>query len=312
MRPSCTIRTGATFPCFAPDPPYRNDDRAIEYYAEPDEGHGRVRHQAHGQDTRHGAAQGGRRGNQPRATSCGWSTTRSGARYPLRTATFFRCPCSSRSTRSTPAIREEALVPGHGGRRRAAGPGEQAGGAGTEDPRLLVRHPAVLLREIVSWLEQEWKAVIAMDMVSYCPYELVDTSSEDSIFRGLAKRAFQDGPMVHQGRGLADNVVHDITRIVKDYSIDCVIFPGHMGHKDMAASASLMREVCRDFEVPFPAHRTGRRGPALHHAWRRSRTGSPSSSPRWCFEPSEVRREKPGEPRRQARHAPACRARSEA
>ena len=57
--------------------------------------------------------------------------------------------------------------------------------------------------------------------------------------------------MIHQGRGLADNVVHDITRVVKDYKIDCVIFPGHMGHKDMAASASLMREVCRDLQVPF-------------------------------------------------------------
>jgi benzoyl-CoA reductase subunit B len=38
---------------------------------------------------------------------------------------------------------------------------------------------------------------------------------------------------------------------VKDYAIDCVIFPGHMGHKDMAASASIMREVCRDLGVPF-------------------------------------------------------------
>lgn len=105
--------------------------------------------------------------------------------------------------------------------------------------------------EIVSWLEQEWKAVIAMDMVSYCPYEQVDTSSEDAIFRGLAKRAFQHGPMIHQGRGTADNTIQDITRIVKDYKIDCVIFPGHMGHKEMSASTSLMREVCRDLQVPF-------------------------------------------------------------
>jgi benzoyl-CoA reductase/2-hydroxyglutaryl-CoA dehydratase subunit BcrC/BadD/HgdB len=105
--------------------------------------------------------------------------------------------------------------------------------------------------EIVPWLEQEWGGVIAMDMVSYCPYEVVDTSTEDALFRGLAKRAFQDPPMIHQGRGLADNVVHDIRRIVKDYQIDCVVFPGHMGHKDMAASASLMRETCRELEVPF-------------------------------------------------------------
>ena len=90
-----------------------------------------------------------------------------------------------------------------------------------------------------------------MDMVSYCPYELVDTSTEDTLFRGLAKRAFQDPPMIHQGRGVADNVVHDIRRIVKDYQIDCVVFPGHMGHKDMAASTSLMRETCRELDVPF-------------------------------------------------------------
>ena len=90
-----------------------------------------------------------------------------------------------------------------------------------------------------------------MDMVSYCPYELVDTSTEDTLFRGLAKRAFQDPPMIHQGRGLADNVVHDIRRIVKDYQIDCVVFPGHMGHKEMAASTSLMRETCRELDVPF-------------------------------------------------------------
>ena len=57
--------------------------------------------------------------------------------------------------------------------------------------------------------------------------------------------------MIHQARGVADNVVHDITTIVRDYSIDCVIFPGHMGHKDMAASASLMRQVCAELGVPF-------------------------------------------------------------
>ena len=104
--------------------------------------------------------------------------------------------------------------------------------------------------ELVPWLEQECGAVVAMDMVSFCPYELVDTSTEDTLFRGLAKRALLHGPMIHQAHGLVDNVVHDITRIVRDYEIDCVILPGHMGHKDMAASASIARETCRDLGVP--------------------------------------------------------------
>ena len=93
--------------------------------------------------------------------------------------------------------------------------------------------------------------MIAMDMVSYCPHELVDTSTEDAMFRGLAKRALQHGPMIHQARGLVDNVIADIRRIVRDYKIDCVIFPGHMGHKDMAATASIARETCRELGVPF-------------------------------------------------------------
>ena len=38
---------------------------------------------------------------------------------------------------------------------------------------------------------------------------------------------------------------------MKDYKIDCVIWPGHMGHKDGSASIGMMREVCRDLEVPF-------------------------------------------------------------
>jgi benzoyl-CoA reductase subunit B len=105
--------------------------------------------------------------------------------------------------------------------------------------------------ELAPWLEQEWGAIIAMDMVSYCPYELVDTSTEDAMFRGLAKRALQHGPMVHQARGLADNVLADMRRIVTDYKIDCVIFPGHMGHKDMAATASLACETCRELGIPY-------------------------------------------------------------
>ncbi len=105
--------------------------------------------------------------------------------------------------------------------------------------------------ELVPWLEQEWGAVIVMDMVSYCPYDLIDTSSEDTMFLGLARRALNHSPMIHQARGLAENVIEDITRIVRDYQIDCVIFPGHMGHKDMAATTSLARDACRELGVPF-------------------------------------------------------------
>jgi hypothetical protein len=105
--------------------------------------------------------------------------------------------------------------------------------------------------EILPWLEQEFGAVMAMDMFGNFPYTLIDTSNEDEMFRGLAKRNMCDTPMVRQARGVADNFADDIVRIVKDFTIDTVIWPGHMGHKDGSASAGIMREICRDLGVQF-------------------------------------------------------------
>jgi benzoyl-CoA reductase subunit B len=102
-----------------------------------------------------------------------------------------------------------------------------------------------------SWLEKEWGAVIVMDMFTYNPYTLIDTTSEETMLRGLAKRGLYDVPMVRQERGTTDVITQDITKIVKDYKIDCVVWPSHMGHKAGAGGIGLMREICRDLEVPF-------------------------------------------------------------
>ena len=90
-----------------------------------------------------------------------------------------------------------------------------------------------------------------MDMFGNYPYTLIDTSSEDKIWKGLAKRNLIDAPMIRQARGTAENFSNDIRRIVKDYKIDCVIWPGHMGHKDGSAAGGIMRETCRELGVPF-------------------------------------------------------------
>jgi benzoyl-CoA reductase/2-hydroxyglutaryl-CoA dehydratase subunit BcrC/BadD/HgdB len=105
--------------------------------------------------------------------------------------------------------------------------------------------------EFLPWLEQEWGAVMVMDMFGNDPYTMIDTSSEEEMWRGLAKRSLLDAPMIRQARGVADNFIGDIIRIVKDYKIDVVIWPGHMGHKDGSATVGIMRETCRDLKVPF-------------------------------------------------------------
>jgi benzoyl-CoA reductase/2-hydroxyglutaryl-CoA dehydratase subunit BcrC/BadD/HgdB len=111
-------------------------------------------------------------------------------------------------------------------------------------------HP-VWFDELTPWLEQEWGALVVQSMWLNYPYTLIDTSSEETIWRGLAKRNLLDTPMIRQARGTTEGFIRDIERLVRDFSIDCVIWPGHMGHKDSAASISVMREKCRELDVPF-------------------------------------------------------------
>ncbi len=105
--------------------------------------------------------------------------------------------------------------------------------------------------EVTEWLKEEWGVCIVMDMTGYAPYTLIDTSSEESMLKGLAKRNLCDVPMVRQAQSTAENFANDIIRVVRDYKIDCVVWPAHMGHKDGAASVGIMRETCRELRVPF-------------------------------------------------------------
>ena len=105
--------------------------------------------------------------------------------------------------------------------------------------------------DLFPWLEQEYGAVVVMDMFGYTPYTLIDTTSEETMLKGLGKRALCDAPMMRQARGVADNWIGDIRHVVKDYNINCVVWPGHMGHKDGSANIGMMREECRDLGVPF-------------------------------------------------------------
>jgi benzoyl-CoA reductase subunit B len=111
--------------------------------------------------------------------------------------------------------------------------------------------PALWLSELTDWLRDEWGACVVMDMMGYAPHTIIDTSSEDMMFRGLARRNLYDLPMIRQVCGTVNILADDIVQIVKDYKIDCVIWPAHMGHKDGAASVGIMRRLCRDIGVPF-------------------------------------------------------------
>jgi hypothetical protein len=111
--------------------------------------------------------------------------------------------------------------------------------------------PMVWVNDLMPWLEEEWGVSTVLNMFGYAPYTQIDTTNEERMFKDMAKRNLIDVPMIRQGQGLADTFASDIVRIVRDYSIDCVVWPGHVGHKDGSASIGIMRETCRGLDVPF-------------------------------------------------------------
>jgi benzoyl-CoA reductase/2-hydroxyglutaryl-CoA dehydratase subunit BcrC/BadD/HgdB len=111
--------------------------------------------------------------------------------------------------------------------------------------------PIGWIQEFMPWLEQEWGAVVVMDMFGNHAYTPIDTSSEEGIWTGLARRALFEGPMARGAIGTAQARVDDLVRIVKDYQIDAVVWPSHVGHKETLGLQGILRKTCRELEVPF-------------------------------------------------------------
>lgn len=111
--------------------------------------------------------------------------------------------------------------------------------------------PLSWLYEFMPWLEQEWGAVIVMDMFGNHAYTPIDSASEEGIWTGLARRGLFESPMARQAVGPAQARIDDLVRIVKDYRIDAVVWPAHVGHKESLGLQGIIRKTCRELEVPF-------------------------------------------------------------
>ena len=238
-------------PTFTPDPPYHNDPRSIAYYAD------ELRRMVAFLEEQTG------RGLEPdRLREVVEETNKQYALWAEYTELRRSAPCPHSHILAMACF---ALV-------QTAGSGDPAHTRWYRDlvedaeKRIRENNPEVpgqrirmlwydvqpiWFNDLAPWMEQEWGVCVVLCMFSYAPYTTIDTSSPETIFQGLAKRNLVDPPMVRQARGVADNFLSDIERIVRDYRIDCVVLPGHMGHKDGSASISLMRDKCRDIGVPF-------------------------------------------------------------
>ena len=105
------------------------------------------------------------------------------------------------------------------------------------------------LVEIFDWMARELGAVTTTTIFDGTSFEPIDTSTPESIIRGMARRALH-GYMARQGRGSSDIIIEDTLRAVEEYQADCIIVNGALGCKWLRGSYGYLRDICRERGIP--------------------------------------------------------------
>lgn len=104
---------------------------------------------------------------------------------------------------------------------------------------------------LAEWLAKEYGAVVVCDNEGIDPYEPLDDTTPDKMIYSLSKNYIDNTPMIRQSRGSVKFFMHDLVYGVQEMGADCVIWPGHRGHKDQAASSKLVSDMCKQLGVPL-------------------------------------------------------------
>jgi benzoyl-CoA reductase/2-hydroxyglutaryl-CoA dehydratase subunit BcrC/BadD/HgdB len=117
--------------------------------------------------------------------------------------------------------------------------------------RIILWNPPFLIDGgLFHWMEESFRAVVVMDMLAYRSYSLIDTSSPESMIRGLAYDMMQ-GPMARHTRGPAKNYYDDLIRLFREYEADMVLIASHQGCKNALAVAGILRDLFRKQDIPL-------------------------------------------------------------
>ncbi|MFO8048500.1 MAG: 2-hydroxyacyl-CoA dehydratase family protein [Desulfosudaceae bacterium] len=104
--------------------------------------------------------------------------------------------------------------------------------------------------DVFNWAEKAYGVALVMDSMTYSRRDpFVDTSSEESMLKSLGQN-MMEGPMTRHTRGPAANYIEDVFRIVKQFDIDMLWVAGHVGCKNSAALNGMLREKCRENNLP--------------------------------------------------------------
>jgi benzoyl-CoA reductase/2-hydroxyglutaryl-CoA dehydratase subunit BcrC/BadD/HgdB len=127
----------------------------------------------------------------------------------------------------------------------------EGGGLAEEKHRVLLWNPPTLIfPELFTWAEDTFGATMVMDMLTFNRHPFIDTSSEESMLRDLA-RIIMDGPMAQHTRGPVEYFFDDMFFLVDHFSIDIIWMAAHLVCKNTQALLGMMREKCRRRDIPL-------------------------------------------------------------
>lgn len=96
----------------------------------------------------------------------------------------------------------------------------------------------------MGWLEQCWGVCVLCDLESYVSSELIDTSSNESIVKGLAYKSMQSTMFKHTHGGVHRNV-GDMIHLAKEFDVDFIINANQISCRGQAGYTGLFHEEAR-------------------------------------------------------------------
>jgi len=116
--------------------------------------------------------------------------------------------------------------------------------------RVIMWDLPVAFAEMTKWMEKQYGAVIVADYLTSTMNPPFDTSTRESLVRGLYADKLYTG-MVRQSHGTAALIGDELTRYLEEYSAHCVIVSGHMACKHNKAANRIVQDICRHHDIPL-------------------------------------------------------------
>lgn len=115
---------------------------------------------------------------------------------------------------------------------------------------LMWNPPTMHFIDLYNWAEKAYGISLIMDSMTFNTIPMIDTETPDTMLQGLS-RTIMAGPMARHTRGPAENYLKDLFYSYKNFNIDMVWVAGHIGCKNTHALYGMLREKCRQDDIPL-------------------------------------------------------------